>query len=187
MYWISYFLFKLFGWKWEVPDVSKTPKLLVVVVPHTSNWDFPIGVLLRPLIKLDIKFLGKSSLFKPPFGWIFRALGGYPVDRSGNVKFVDAVVRLLNSKDKFLIAMSPEGTRKKVDRLRSGFYYIALTANIPIMLCKFDWENKHVGFSEAFMPSGDYQKDLKILEDYFRGVKGKIPEFGWQKNKNLPE
>ena len=166
-----------------MPNVKGHPKVLIAVVPHTSNWDFPIGIMLRPVLGMDIKFLAKGSLFKPPFGRLFRALGGYPVDRSGNVKFVDAVVNLLNQHDEMLISMSPEGTRKKVDRLKSGFYWIAVGAKIPIMLCKFDWENKLVGFSEAFMPSGDYQKDLKILEAYFKGIKGKIPEFGWQQDK----
>lgn len=167
-----------------MPNVAGHPKVLIAVVPHTSNWDFPIGIMIRPILGLDIKFLAKGSLFKPPFGKLFRALGGYPVDRRGNVKFVDAVVKLLDEHDEMLICISPEGTRKKVDRLKSGFYWIAVGAKIPIMLCKFDWENKLVGFSEAFMPSGDYNEDLKILEAYFKGVKGKIPAFGWQQDKN---
>lgn len=187
MGWICSLILRLFGWKWEQPNVSGIPKLLIVVIPHTSNWDFPIGILIRPVIRMDIKFLAKGSLFKWPYGALFKAMGGYPVDRSGNTKFVDAVVDLLNSKKEILICIAPEGTRKKVDRLKTGFYYIAQGANIPLMLCKFDWKNKIIGFSEAFMPSGNYQKDLKILEAYYHGVQGKIPELGWQQDKKMSE
>ena len=177
------FLLRLFGWHWEIPDLQGHRKLLFAVIPHTSSWDFPLGVALRAALGLDIKFLAKSSLFKPPFGWLFRTMGGYPVDRSGNVKFVDAVVRLLDQQEEMLIAIAPEGTRKKVERLKSGFSWLAKGAGIPIMLCKFDWHNKFVGFSKPFFPSGDYQKEMKLLEQYFDGVQGKIPEFGWQRDK----
>ncbi|NNE29636.1 MAG: acyltransferase [Saprospiraceae bacterium] len=179
----SSFILRLWGWKFDSPDVRHIPKLLVVVIPHTSNWDFPLGILIRSAIKMDVMYLAKNELFRPPLGWIFRALHGYPVDRSGGVNFVDAVIRLFNSKERFKVQIAPEGTRKKVKRLKSGFYYIAKGANIPIMLCKFDWENKYVGFGEPFDVGDSYEEVLEIMEDYFKGVKGAIPEFGWQKNE----
>lgn len=181
---ISSLVLKLFGWSYEVPNTKGIDKYLIVVIPHTSNWDFPVGILLRSAAKLDARFLAKDSLFKPPYGWIFRALGGYPVDRSGNINFVDSVVKLLNTKEKFSFCLAPEGTRKKVIRLKSGFYFIALGAKIPYILCKFDWKNKHLGFSEPIWPTGDYKKDLTKLEEYFKGSLGKIPENGWQKDES---
>jgi 1-acyl-sn-glycerol-3-phosphate acyltransferase len=124
----------------------------------------------------DTKFIGKKSLFKPPFGAVFRALGGYPVDRSKNNNFVDAVVEIFDSKEKFSIALAPEGTRKKVDKIKTGFYYIAKGANIPIILVRFDYANKEVTFSDPFYTTDNKEADLKFIDDHFRGTLGKIPE-----------
>lgn len=172
---LSRFLFKIFGWKivGQYPDEVK--KFIIAVVPHTSAWDFPLGIIVRGVLKKDIKFLGKSSLFKPPFGWFFRALGGYPVDRSKRTRLVDAVVDIFNSNEQFVVAIAPEGTRRKVDRLRTGFYYIALGADIPILPVAFDFEHKTVRILELYYPVGDKEKDFQHFNQAFAGIKGKHP------------
>ena len=105
-----------------------------------------------------------------------RALGGVAVDRSKHNNFVDAVVDIYNNREQFNLTMTPEGTRSKVKTLKSGFYYIALKAGIPIVCCKFDWGKMVIAFSEPFYPTGDYDGDLPKILEYFKGVQGRIPE-----------
>lgn len=173
---ISRLILKIFGWKIKGRYPDEVKKFILAVVPHTSNWDFPLGILVRMAMKKDIKFLGKSSLFKPPLGWLFRALGGYPVDRSKSSKLVDAVVDIFNEKEEFVVTIAPEGTREKVERLKTGFYYIALGANVPILLTTFDYEKKEVRFLELFYPTGDKEKDFEHIHEVFRGYRGRHPE-----------
>ncbi len=177
--WICYLYAKLTGWKIDSKSYKPVPKALFVQAPHTSNWDFPIGIYITIVLKQNIRYLGKSSLFKWPYGSIFRKLGGYPVDRTGNVKFVDAAIGILNKHKEFLLHISPEGTRKKVEKIRSGWYYIAKGANVPIILCKFDWDKKLVTFSDPYYIEGTYEEELGNLKSFFRGTNGKNPELGW--------
>ena len=172
------FLFKLyFGFSVSRPENAFASKRKIfVVAPHTSNWDFPVGILLRAAIGLKVQFIAKQSLFKPPFGWFFRWMGGIPVDRSKSNNFVDATAEVLNKMDEVSLAISPEGTRKYTDEWKSGFYWLAKKANLDIILVKFDWQNKVADFSPIFKTSDDPEKDLKAIKDYFRGTLGKIPE-----------
>jgi 1-acyl-sn-glycerol-3-phosphate acyltransferase len=174
---ISRFILRLFGWRIEGWDPNRLDKLVVIVIPHTSNWDFPLGLLVRKALNAPhLKFIGKDSLFRPPFGALFRWLGGYPVDRSKRNNFVDSIVDIFSQKERFGVVLAPEGARKKVDQLKTGFYYIALGAGVPIVMVRFDWGRKVVTWREPFTPTGDYDADLKVIEDYFRGVQGKIPQ-----------
>jgi 1-acyl-sn-glycerol-3-phosphate acyltransferase len=166
----------LWGWKIDVPYPKRVLKSVVIPMPHTSNWDFPIGILIRPIMGDNVAFAAKKSLFFFPLGLLMRALGGYPVDRSKNTNFVDACVKIFNEKETFILAVAPEGTRTKVTKLKTGFYHIAIKAAVPIVCCKFDWGTKTVGFSEPFYPTGDYEVDLPKILTYFKGVKGKYPE-----------
>lgn len=177
---ISRAILSLFGWKIEGEFRHDIPKKILVVVPHTSNWDFPLGILVRSAVRANIQFIGKDSLFKPPHGFIFRWLGGVPVDRSKSNNFVDNMIRTYNSHEKLTTVIAPEGTRKKVDRLRTGFYHIAVGAGIPMILTQFDFEHKVVRFREPFYPTGDKEADFKVIYDYFRGIKGKHPELGFE-------
>ncbi len=172
----SQWLLGVFGWKVEGYPDPKPPKLIIAVVPHTSNWDFPIGLLTRKAIGVDIKFLGKHTLFVPPLGWLFRWLGGYPVDRRKSHNLVDAVVDIFDQHDHFVLSIAPEGTRKRVEQLKTGFYYIAVKATIPILLCSFNFPAKTVSFGPLFYPGDDPEKDLKEISDHFRGIPGKYPE-----------
>lgn len=181
MRWLASLILKLLGWKSIGQEkLSKYKKFILIVAPHTSNWDFPLGLLLRKSSALEyVKYLGKDSLFRPPFGWVFRSLGGYPVDRSKNNNMVQSIVDLFNSKEEFAIVMAPEGTRKKVDHFKTGFYYIAKAAGIPIIPCIFDYGKKECRYLDPILCSEDTEKDIKHIESLFRGVHGKNPEYNF--------
>lgn len=174
-------ILKLLGWKVETA-CDLPAKCVVPVVPHTSAWDFPLGLLTRNALKEDIKFVGKKSLFKGIMGRIFRALGGYPVDRSKHSNFVDATAAIFDELDEFKLSIAPEGTRKKVNKLKTGYYYIAKKANVPIVPCQFDFKNKTVRFGDAFMPTDNVEADLKFFEEYFSGTQGKVPRYSFSLN-----
>jgi 1-acyl-sn-glycerol-3-phosphate acyltransferase len=176
---LSIFLLKLFGWKVNFNLDPIPDKFIIAVIPHTSNWDFPLGLFTRSIMGVDSKFIAKQSLFKWPLGGIFKWLGGYPVDRSQHNNFVDTVIDVFNREEKFSTAISPEGTRKRVHKLKTGFYYIAKGAGVPILLCRFDYGNKRVDFSEPFYTTDDKEADFQYIESYFKGVVGKIPENGY--------
>jgi 1-acyl-sn-glycerol-3-phosphate acyltransferase len=173
---ISRWILRIFGWKIinHIPNDLK--KYIIAVVPHTSNWDFVLGMLVRSALNLKTGFIGKKSLFVFPHGFFFYWLGGQPVDRSKSQNYVDQVAEIFNKNEAFSMALAPEGTRKKVDKLKTGFYFIAKKANIPIILCKFDAVLKIVELSTPFFPSDDIEKDFNIIENYFKGIKGFKPE-----------
>ncbi|MBT8178228.1 MAG: acyltransferase [Eudoraea sp.] len=173
----SFIYFKLMGWKLigSFPDI---PKCVVIVAPHTSWVDFIVGLLVRKIVGLEINFIGKKSLFKPPFGWLFRKLGGTPVDRQKNEDTVASVARIFEEQEEFRLALSPEGTRKKVAQWRTGFYYIAKSARVPIVMVAFDFGKKEVKISEPVYTTGDKQVDFNGYYKFYEGVQGKIPEYG---------
>lgn len=171
-----FILYKLWGWKFVDPYPDNAEKSVIVVLNHTSNWDFPIGILLRPAEDVDTRFAAKNSLFWFPLGILMRWLGGVSVDRSKHNNFVDAVASLYQGEKSFKITIAPEGTRSKVTQLKSGFYYIAVKAGVPIVCCKFDWGKKELGFSQPFYPTGDYERDLPHILKYFKHTKGRIPK-----------
>ncbi len=173
---ISQFILSLLGWKVVIEAIPTPKKFVLIAVPHTSSWDFPLGLLVRSVMRMDIKYVGKDSLFRGLFGVIFKWLGGIPVDRSKRNNFVDAVVDMFEDREEFKICIAPEGTRKPVSQLKTGFYHIAKGANIPILLCKFDYEHRTVTVSEPFYPTDNMEADFDYIYNYFRGVKGKIPE-----------
>ncbi len=127
-------------------------------------------------MNIHIDFIGKKELFRPPFGWYFRMVGGSPVDRSGKQNKVDAIVELFENNEIFRLALSPEGTRKKTEKWKTGFYYIALQAKVPIIMVSFDFGPKKVKISESFYPCGNFDEDFRKIYKYYKGVQGKIPE-----------
>jgi 1-acyl-sn-glycerol-3-phosphate acyltransferase len=172
-------ILRLFGWKVEGGIPPGLKKFVVVAAPHTSAWDFPLGVFSRGSVGVNIKFIGKKSLFKPPFGWLMRKLGGYPVDRSKSRNYVQSVVDIFNEHEEFAIALAPEGTRGKVEKFKTGFYYIAKGAGIPILLVTFDYDRRVVTYdSNVFYPTDDVEADLAYIWDYYKGIKGRNPEWG---------
>ncbi|WP_425422368.1 lysophospholipid acyltransferase family protein [Phaeodactylibacter xiamenensis] len=176
---ISTMLLSWLGWRIVTAYEALPPKYVLIAVPHTSNWDFPVGLLARSALGLDIRYVGKASLFRPPLGWLFRWLGGYPVDRSRSTGYVDAVVDVFNEKEAFAMCIAPEGTRSRVDKLKSGFYYIALGAQVPIIMAGFDWQKKCITISAPFHPTGNKELDFSHIDAFFVGTTGKNPEQGY--------
>ena len=163
---------KLAGWI-TVGDLPENEnKFVIIVVPHTSNWDFIMALIIRGAMGFKANFLGKKSLFRRPFGFIFRGLGGIPVDRGTSRNMVDQVVAEAKRRSSFILAIAPEGTRGKVKKWRTGFYYIALNAKIPIVMCQMDYEHKEARFLDPFYPTGNVDEDLEYIHDQFRDVKG---------------
>jgi 1-acyl-sn-glycerol-3-phosphate acyltransferase len=172
-------IFKMIGWQIDGSFSPDLKKYIVAVAPHTSNWDFVIGVMARSIVRIQrARFLGKSSLFKPPFGSLFRALGGYPVDRTSSHDTVHQVVSIFNAHDEFILAIAPEGTRKKVSKLKTGFYYIALHANVPIIAVGFDYPRKKVVIGQPLYPTGNVEADMELLRAFYSSIKGKNPAWG---------
>lgn len=174
--WLSKIIFfKIAGWRFEGRWPKEIAKMVTIEVPHTSYWDFPIGILIRRILDVEIQWAGKASLFRFPFGILGRWMGGVPVVRSKRTNFVSALVEIYNKSDKMNICIAAEGTRGKVDKLKTGFYYIATGANVPIFMVKFDYKNRIVWMREPFYPTGDFEADMSIIDNYFAGTQGKYP------------
>lgn len=168
-------LLKLSGWK--IAGTLPTDHQYVAIVgPHTSNWDFIIGVIARGALGAKINFLGKHQLFIAPWGWFFRAIGGTPVDRSKNNNLVDAVVDLFKSNSHFSLALAPEGTRSPVTRWKTGFYHIASKAQVPIITVGLDFANKTVVIPEGMQTTDDIQQDMDHIIEFYRSIKGRHPK-----------
>lgn len=182
MRWLASAILRILGWTYTGHEkLIKYRQYVLIVAPHTSNWDFPLGILLRKSAGLDyIKFIGKASLFRPPLGWIFRALGGYPVERSQSRNQVDSIIDLFKTNDQFAIVMSPEGTRKKVGRFKTGFYYIAKGANIPIIPCLFDYAKRECKYLDPIYCGNNAEEDILKIESLFKGIQGKNPEYNFE-------
>lgn len=172
----AFIYFKIMGWRLVGDFPSYLKKCVIIVVPHTSNMDFFLGLIVRKVWNEEINWIGKKSLFKAPYGWFFRWVGGAPIDRTKNSDTVGATVALFQERKKFRLTIAPEGTRKKVDQWKTGFYYIAKAAQVPVVLVAFDFGNKQVKVSEPRLTSDDKEADFKAYEDFFKGIKGKVPE-----------
>lgn len=171
----QFIFFQLMGWKIEGSFDSNIKKSVLMVMPHTSNFDFFIGLFTRGIIAIEMNFVAKKELFVFPFGIYFKVIGGAPLDRSGNKNRVDAIVEIFKKRDVFRLAIAPEGTRSKVIELKTGFYYIAHKANVPIIPVAFDYGTKSVKIGNPFLTSGNYDNDKAALLNHFKNTKGKIP------------
>lgn len=173
------FYLRIRGWTLKGSFPYHLTKAVVIVGPHTSAWDFVIGLAFRSRLHLQhVKYLGKDSLFRGPFGFIFRRLGGFPVNRSEKHNMVEQVVQLFNSNERFVLALSPEGTRKKVDRLRTGFYHIARHAGVPIVMIGMDFTKKELSIAEPFLTSTNEAADFERILTFYAGIEGRIPGQG---------
>lgn len=173
---ISKFIFtKILGWKLVGNFSSEVKKYIVIGAPHTSWKDFHMAILARNISGVKVNFVGKKSLFNPPFGFIFRSLGGVPIDRSTSENKVEGIVNIFNKYDEFRLALSPEGTRKKVDKWKTGFYYIAQGANIPVVMFGFDFGNKEIKLSTPYYLTNDMEKDFNVFHEFYKDIKGANP------------
>ena len=172
---ISHLILKLLGWK-IIGDIPSEKKYVIILAPHTSNWDFIIGRCFGYILGIKAKFLGKSQLFKFPYGWIFRAMGGIPVDRTTHNNLVSFAIDLFNKSDELVLGIAPEGSRSRVDAWKLGFYHIAVGANIPIAIAFLDYDKREAGVKTMFKAEGDVDKDLNRSEEIYKKVQAKYPE-----------
>lgn len=167
---------RLAGWRVEGAVPEGLNKCVLIGAPHTSNWDFPITILAGLTLKMKIRWLGKDSLFNGTSGLFCRLTGGIPIDRSGAKDTVSQVVEMFEKFDKLFLTLSPEGTREKMDYWKSGFYYIAKGAGVPILLGFVDYKRKIAGIGKAFTPSGNPKVDMGIIREFYQGILARYPE-----------
>lgn len=172
---ISGFLLKRMGWEINNEIPGNINKAVIIVAPHTSLWDTVMGKIGFWHMGVDSKLLIKSEVFKWPFGGFFRMIGGMPVNRSKSTRLTDTVASMFEEHDSLFITITPEGTRKLVKDWKRGFYYIALAANVPIVLGVLDYKNKIGGMKKLFYPTGDIEKDLVEIKSFYKGMEGKNP------------
>lgn len=173
-----FWILKICGWKIDEHTPQGVKKAVIVVGPHTSNWDFVIGKMAFMYYKVPVKFLIKKELFFPPFGWILKAMGGVPVDRKRKTNITEQVVEYIKTHDEAMVVFTPEGTRSYQPNWKKGFYYIAQQANVPIYIAYIDFKRKIGGFHSLFEPTGDVDKDIKYIKSILSQYTGKVPENG---------
>jgi 1-acyl-sn-glycerol-3-phosphate acyltransferase len=172
-------LLRLIGWRVEGALPLHLDKFVIIVAPHTSNWDFVIGLIcayaLGLLFRWPYGIMAKSSAFRGPMGTVMRALGCIPIDRSAAQNVVEQMVAVFEQRERLMLVIAPEGTRKKTNYWKSGFYRIALGAHVPVVMATLDFGRKLGRIGPAFMPSGDLQADTPQLRDFYSTVIARHP------------
>ncbi|WP_420627456.1 lysophospholipid acyltransferase family protein [Candidatus Leptofilum sp.] len=169
---VAAFLFKITGWQ-VAGSLPNLPKMIVIGAPHTTNWDFPLAMNLIFYLGIRINWMAKAEFFVKPFSYLWGWLGGVPVDRSAANGTVGQTIDAIQRRAKIILAIAPEGTRSKVNRWRTGFYHIAHGAEIPIVPVLVDYGRKILTITEPFMPTGDVEADLPLLQARYKGIQGK--------------
>lgn len=175
MRWFSLAVLRLCGWRVEGQKPTER-KYVLIAAPHTSNWDFPYTLMICFAMRLDVYWMGKASLFPPFFGAVSRWMGGIAVDRARAGNLVQGTVNAFNDNQKLTVIVPPEGTRNKVTHWKTGFYYIAHGAGVPIALGYLDFKRKAGGIGKLFYPTGDIEKDMKVIQEFYAGISGKNPK-----------
>lgn len=176
MKWISIIYLRLIRWKTGSILDPSVKKCVLVGAPHTSNMDFPVALATLYAAGVHVRFLAKKSLFRFPLGILMRAMGGIPVDRSKHSNMVDMMINMFANTSSLILLIPAEGTRSYVKEWKSGFYYTAYGAKVPIVLGYLDYGKKTAGFGELFYPTGDYQKDLAEIKNFYRQFTARHPE-----------
>lgn len=171
-------ILSLFGWKIDKHSPAGVNKCVVVMGPHTSNWDFIIGRIAFAQYKVNGKYLIKKDLFFFPLGIFLKAIGGIPVDRKKTNNMTDQAVEIFNKYEKIFMVFTPEGTRSYNDKWKKGFYYIAQAAKVPIYIGYIDYKKKIGGFHSLFEPTGNIDEDIKHIKSILSQYSGKYPENG---------
>jgi 1-acyl-sn-glycerol-3-phosphate acyltransferase len=172
---ITITVLKIIGWQvtFSLPPCDR---YVLVGAPHTSNWDFPLGLLAMCAVGLRFNWVGKHTLFKGVLGPFMKMVGGIPVDRGGSIGFLKKVIDIFASRHPFVLAIAPEGTRSLTKVWKGGFYHIALASGVPIALGYIDYPRKRIGIDRLFEPSGDIEADFEIFREYYKDKIGKRPE-----------
>lgn len=171
---LSKWILELLGWRTRA-EFPETKKYIIIAAPHTSNWDFPLGILASKALKVNARWIGKHTIFRWPFGWFFRAIGGTPVNRGLKTDLINQIAALFSQTDELIMALAPEGTRSKTDHWKTGFWHIAKTANVPIAMAYLDFGRKQVGLGGTFYPGDSIEKDFEKIRDFYKGHRGKNP------------
>ncbi len=173
---IFVWFFKYKGWKIEGKGIpAQLNKCVIIAMPHTSNWDFVYSMAAIRLFNIELNYLAKKELFQWPIKSLFLNTGGIPVERKKNTRMVDMIISKFNELNRLILVIPAEGTRKRIEKIKSGFYHVALATGVPICMAYLDYEKKTAGFSEPFYPSGDKKKDAAFIKDFYRDKKGKFP------------
>ena len=172
---LSTLCLKLVGWTVE-DRLPEENKYVLIVAFHTSNWDFIYGIFAMWSMGERFYWVGKHTLFWGPFGYIFRFLGGIPVDRRAHHGFIAKMVEQFNNREVMKLTVVPEGTRSRVRYWKTGFYYIAMEAGVPIALAYLDYAKKKVGVGKTLYPSGDIDSDMEVIRQFYNDKSGKCPE-----------
>lgn len=172
------FILKIFGWRIDPHAPDGVRKAVIIMGPHTSNWDFIIGKIAFMQYNIKGTYLIKKELFFPPLGWFLKAMGGIPVDRKSNNNFTDQAVAFFEQNESMFMVFTPEGTREYSPNWKKGFYYIAQKANVPIYIGYIDYEKKIGGFDSLFVTTGNADADIAEIKKILSKYKGKYPEKG---------
>lgn len=167
--WLGRVLLRLLGWRF-VGEFPNLPKMVLIVAPHSSNWDFFVGLGVMFSLGFEARFIGKQELFRGPSGIVMRWLGGIPVDRRNSHGVVAQLKDTLRQAERIILAITPEGTRKPVPEWKTGFYHIAHAAGLPIAPVYFDNASRTVGFFPAMMPTGDADREIAALRALYAGL-----------------
>ena len=171
---LSWLVLKLGGWK-VVNVAPATGSYLIIAAPHTSNWDFPLGIAIAFHLRLKVYFIAKHTLFNGFAGPIMRWLGGVPLNRGASKNFVDASVEIYANSENLIFAIAPEGTRSSVGRWKTGFYHMAKGANVPLALAYFDFSKRVGGIGKMLNTTVDIDADMQAIADFYEPVMGKYP------------
>lgn len=184
MKFLAKIIFFITGWKISGSYPKGLKKCVMIAAPHTSNWDLLFARAAFYILDVPVRYTIKKEIMKFPLGPVLRSLGAIPIDRSRKNKVskrnsvVDSMIELFNEREELVIMIAPEGTRKYVPKWKTGFYHVAVGANVPILLGFLDYKNKRAGIGPAIYPSGNLEEDLKTIMDFYRPIKGKYPDQG---------
>jgi 1-acyl-sn-glycerol-3-phosphate acyltransferase len=175
MRWLSLIFFRLAGWKEEGqrPDITK---YVIIAAPHTSNWDFVYTMCLAFILRIKPLIMMKGAWFRWPLGFFFRWLGALPIDRSRSHNVVAQSIEAFHAHPRMVMVVPPSGTRKQVMYWKTGFYYIAKGARVPIVLGYLDYRRKAGGIGPIVYPTGDIEADMKIIRNFYSEIAGKYPK-----------
>ncbi|MBY6204815.1 lysophospholipid acyltransferase family protein [Halomonas denitrificans] len=169
---LARFLLRIFGW--TLTQHEPPPRRYVLIfAPHTSNWDFVIGLLAAWGLGLKVHWIGKNTLFESPLGPLFRFWGGIPVDRSKRGNMIEQMAERFDHADDLVLAIAPEGTRGLTDHWKSGFWHIARAANVPVVMAYIDYSRKQIGIGESFVPGEDIETDFEQIQDFYSDKRGR--------------